>query len=73
MRLYWTVKPDPQRPGILDLVAIKVTRPDGQAPLGGDVVVDARQDVNPTTGGVEVSMSMNERELPNGKGLRPKI
>ncbi len=59
LRLLWTVKPDPQRPGILDLVAIKVTRPDGQAPLGGDVIVDARQDVNPTNGGVEVSMTMN--------------
>lgn len=59
LRLAWTVKPDPQRPGILDLVALKVTRPDGQAPLGGDVIVDARQDVNPTSGGVEVSMTMN--------------
>jgi SecD/SecF fusion protein len=59
LRLYWTVKPDPQRKDILDLVAIKVTRPDGLAPLSGDVIVDARQDVNPTSGGVEVSMSMN--------------
>jgi SecD/SecF fusion protein len=69
MRLYWTVKPDPQRPGILDLVAIKVTRPDGQAPLGGDVVVDARQDVNPTTGGVEVSMSMNREGAAEWKRI----
>lgn len=59
LRLYWTVKPDPQRKDILDLVAIKVTRPDGMAPLSGDVIVDARQDVNPSSGGVEVSMSMN--------------
>ncbi|GAB6278423.1 MAG: protein translocase subunit SecDF [Lentimicrobium sp.] len=69
MHLYWTVKPDPQRPGILDLVAIKVTRPDGLAPLGGDVVVDARQDVNPTTGGVEVSMSMNREGAAEWKRI----
>ncbi|MEJ5302200.1 MAG: protein translocase subunit SecDF [Bacteroidales bacterium] len=69
LRLYWTVKPDPQRPGILDLVAIKVTRPDGQAPLGGDVIVDARQDVNPTNGGVEVSMSMNREGAQEWKRM----
>ncbi|HPC14085.1 MAG TPA: protein translocase subunit SecDF [Bacteroidales bacterium] len=69
MRLHWTVKPDPQRPGILDLVAIKVTRPDGQAPLGGEVVIDARQDVNPTTGGVEVSMTMNREGAAEWKRI----
>lgn len=59
LKLLWTVKPDPTRKDILDLVAIKVKSRDGKAPLGGDVIVDARQDVNPSNGGVEVSMSMN--------------
>lgn len=59
LKLFWTVKPEPGRKDVLDLVAIKVKSRDGKAPLGGDVIVDARQDVNPTNGGVEVSMSMN--------------
>ncbi len=64
LRLLWTVKPEPGRKDVLDLVAIKVNTRDGKAPLGGDVIVDARQDVNPVNGGVEVSMSMN------GEGAR---
>ncbi len=64
LELLWTVKPDQGRENILDLVAIKVNTRDGKAPLGGDVIVDARQDVNPMNGGVEVSMSMN------GEGAR---
>lgn len=59
VKLLWTVKPDPTRKDILDLVAIKVKSRDGKAPLGGDVIVEARQDVNPSNGGVEVSMAMN--------------
>ncbi len=42
--LAWTVKPDPTRPDILDLVALKASGRDGSAALGGDVIVDARQD-----------------------------
>ncbi len=64
LELLWTVKPNQGRENILDLVAIKVNTRDGKAPLGGDVIVDARQDVNPMNGGVEVSMSMN------GEGAR---
>jgi SecD/SecF fusion protein len=42
---------------LVDLYAIKSNR-DAEAPLGGAVITDARQDYSPT-GGVVVSMSMN--------------
>ncbi|MCD4680571.1 MAG: protein translocase subunit SecDF, partial [Bacteroidales bacterium] len=54
----WTVKPDPKRPDILELVAIKITSRDRRAPIEGDVVVDARQDYD-QNGRVEITMSMN--------------
>ncbi len=59
LKLLWTVKPDETRKDILDLVAIKVKSRDGNAPLGGDAIVDANQDMNQSNGGVEVSMAMN--------------
>lgn len=58
LKLAWTVKPAPERPDFLELVALKVTTRDGAAPLGGDAIVDARQDYD-QNGRVEVSMSMN--------------
>lgn len=60
MRLLWTVKPQGQGRGenVLQLIAIRVpTR--GEAPLTGDVIVDARQDFSPTSGAAEISMTMN--------------
>ncbi|HDO27055.1 MAG TPA: protein translocase subunit SecDF [Bacteroidetes bacterium] len=44
--LAWTVKPAPDRPDILDLVALKASGRDNTAALGGDAIVDARQDYN---------------------------
>lgn len=44
LRLVWAVKPQPNLPGILELVALKASARDGSAALGGDVIVDARQD-----------------------------
>lgn len=58
LKLAWTVKPEKDRPDVLELNALKVTSRDGKAPLGGDAVVDARQDYDPN-GRVEISMSMN--------------
>lgn len=58
MRLVWTVKPDPTRPDVLELVALKTTQ--GEAALGGDVIVDARQDYD-QNGGVAVDMQMNSQ------------
>ncbi|MBW6480255.1 MAG: protein translocase subunit SecDF [Bacteroidales bacterium] len=58
MRLLWTVKPQGRTENVLQLIAIKVpTR--GEPPLTGDVIVDARQDFNPSTGAAEISMTMN--------------
>jgi len=58
MKLAWTVKPRDEKSGILELVALKVTSRDGTAALGGEVIVDARQDYD-QVGNVEVSLSMN--------------
>ena len=45
-------------PDVLQLYALKVTSRDGTAPLGGDVIVDARQDYD-QNGKIEISMNMN--------------
>ena len=58
MRLVWTVKPRPSMPDILDLVALKASSRDGKAALGGDVIVDARQDYD-QNGRVNVDLQMN--------------
>ncbi|HPE87278.1 MAG TPA: protein translocase subunit SecDF [Bacteroidales bacterium] len=58
MKLLWTSKPETYAPDQLQLVALKVSTRDGKAPLGGDVIVDARQDYD-QNGRVEVSMAMN--------------
>ena len=58
VKFLWTVKPDPKRPDILELIAIKITSRDRTAPIKGDVVVDARQDYD-QHGRVEITMSMN--------------
>ncbi|MBW6459999.1 MAG: protein translocase subunit SecDF [Bacteroidales bacterium] len=58
LRLVWTIKPRDIKSDILELIAIKVTSRDETAALGGDVVVDARQDYD-QFGNVEVSLSMN--------------
>ncbi|MCB2208963.1 MAG: protein translocase subunit SecDF [Bacteroidetes bacterium] len=58
MKLVWTVKPNPASPDVLELVALKTTQ--GEAALGGDVIVDARQDYD-QNGGVAVDMQMNSQ------------
>jgi len=58
MKLVWTVKPDPSRPDILELVALKASSRDGKAALGGEVIVDARQDYD-QNGRVNVDLQMN--------------
>jgi SecD/SecF fusion protein len=56
--LVWTVKPNPQTPDVLELVALKASARDGSAALGGDVIVDANQDYD-QNGGIAVDMQMN--------------
>jgi len=58
MKLVWTVKPDPSRPDLLELVALKASSRDGKAALGGDVIVDARQDYD-QNGRINVDLQMN--------------
>jgi len=63
LKLTWTVKPRQEGSNILELVALKATGRNNSAALGGDVIVDARQDYS-QTGQVEVTMAMN------GEGAR---
>ncbi|MDR0364725.1 MAG: protein translocase subunit SecDF [Bacteroidales bacterium] len=59
LKLMWTIKPERSTPDVLQLIAIKATTRDMQPRLTGEAIADARQDVNPVSGGVEVSMTMN--------------
>ncbi|GAB1403511.1 protein translocase subunit SecDF [Lentimicrobium sp.] len=68
LKLMWTVKPEKDRPNILDLIALKVTSRDGEAPLGGDAVSDARQDYD-QNGRVEITMMMNSEGAKTWKRL----
>ncbi len=58
LKLAWTVKPRDEKSDVLELVALKVTSRDGTSALGGEVIVDARQDYD-QVGNVEVSLNMN--------------
>ncbi|MDR0618271.1 MAG: protein translocase subunit SecDF [Bacteroidales bacterium] len=58
VKFVWSVKPVQPNTDIYTLIALKITTRDGRAPLGGDVITDARQDYQ-QNGGVEISMSMN--------------
>ncbi len=60
LRLAWEVKPDPRTPDVLGLIALKASTRDGSAALGGDVIVDARQDFD-QNGKVSVDLQMNSQ------------
>jgi SecD/SecF fusion protein len=57
MKFLWSVKPQ-EKTKIFELYAIKLSGADNSAVLSGDVINDARQDIDPK-GNPEVSMSMN--------------
>ena len=57
--LRWTVKPLSAKSEIFQLIAIRITNRDGRAPLGGDVITDARADFAQTSAYANVSMTMN--------------
>lgn len=57
--LRWTVKAMDIKGEIFQLIAIKITNRDGRAPLGGDVITDARADFSQTSAYANVSMTMN--------------
>lgn len=60
LRLRWSAKPADglQQKNVFELHALKVTTSDGRAPLGGDVITDAKDQFD-QYGRPEVSMSMN--------------
>ncbi len=55
----WTSKAIDEEENYFYLIAIKVTSRDGQPPLTGDVITDARQDYQSGTSRPEVTMNMN--------------
>jgi len=55
----WGVKAFDKKGEIYQLYAIKITNRDGRAPLGGDVITDARADFTQTSAYSDVSMTMN--------------
>ncbi len=68
MVLAWTVKPrEAGEANLLELVALKASR-DNKAALGGDVIVDARQDYD-QNGRVEVTIQMNSEGSKTWKRL----
>ncbi|MFA6581213.1 MAG: protein translocase subunit SecDF [Paludibacter sp.] len=58
--LRWSVKALDTKGEIYQLIAIKITNRDGRAPLGGDVITDARADFSQTSAYANVSMTMNQ-------------
>ena len=69
VRFAWSVKPTNVGNGIeyIDLVALKTSR-DNKAALGGEVIVDARQDYD-QNGRVEVTIQMNSEGAKAWKRL----
>jgi len=57
--LRWSVKSRDENGEWFELIALKVNTRDGRAPLGGDVITDARADFDQTSAYANVSMSMN--------------
>ena len=61
LKLLWSAKPADHLnvKKIYELHALKVTTSTGRAPLEGDVITDAKDEFEPTTGAPCVSMKMN--------------
>ena len=59
LKFFWGVKAIDEGGNVFELFAIKVTNRDGKAPLDGDVVTSAREQIDQNSAQAEVSMSMN--------------
>jgi SecD/SecF fusion protein len=59
MMFRWTANSVDEAGNYYRLIALKVTTRDGQPPLDGDVITDARQDFDQFGSNPEVSMTMN--------------
>jgi len=55
----WTANPVDEAGNYFRLIALKVTTRDGEPPLDGDVITDARQDYDQFGSNPQVSMTMN--------------
>ena len=64
----WTIKPEKEAPGILELMALKSTNRENTAALFGDVIEEARQDFD-QNGRIEVTMNMNNAGAKVWKNL----
>ncbi len=67
IRFMWSVKPIDEKGTTHQLIALKASR-DGSASLAGDVIVDARQDIDQQQGN-QISMSMNSEGATKWKNL----
>ncbi len=59
VKFLFTAKPFNEEKKIYQLIAIKMRTSDGKAPLGGEVITDARQDIGQNNT-VEIAMQMNQ-------------
>ena len=59
VRFEWGIKGEPQNNGRFSLYALKVSTPDGKAPLDGSVVTEATEQYAQRGATAEVSMTMN--------------
>jgi SecD/SecF fusion protein len=59
LKLLWSVKPQTKESQSLQLIGIKVNGRDGNAPLDGGAISDARQDFGQFNSKPEISMKMN--------------
>ena len=59
VKLLWSAKAIEGTKNVYELHALKVTSSNGRAPLEGDVIVDAKDEYNQTTGRPIVTMEMN--------------
>jgi len=67
LRFKWSVKPIDEKGTTHQLIALKSSR-DGTASLSGDVITDARQDIDQHQGN-QISMSMNSEGATKWKNL----
>ncbi|PCH70071.1 MAG: protein translocase subunit SecDF [Bacteroidales bacterium] len=59
LKFFWGVKSIDEGGNVFELFAIKVTSRDGKAPLDGDAVTSAREQIDQNSAQAEVSMSMS--------------
>jgi SecD/SecF fusion protein len=67
LKLLWSVKPNERKQ--FELYAIKLAGAENGPVLTGDVINDAKSDVDPTKGGFEVTMYMNSQGAQKWKNI----